>query len=140
MTAHSTAFKFHFTIMSKFYRSSQKLAFFPNSNYPSSLSRNRFQHRSTTDLNRHSPLLSDRDCSRKTTLARIGAALLFNANYYLVRVRCVAFPRKPLERQPRSTNPPTPERKGALGTRLLKRVSVTCEAREKWSHVNFLIN
>ena len=55
--------------------------------------------------------LSDRDCSSKTTPARVGAALLFNANYYLVRVRFVEFPRKPLER-----------------------VSVTCQAREMWSH------
>ena len=85
MTAHNTALKFHFT-MSKFYHSSERIAFLRPQikQYPWSMSLvHQFEN---------SPL-SDRDCLNKTTLARIWAAHLFNANCYLVRVR-LAFPRR----------------------------------------------
>ena len=79
VTAHNTAFKSPFTIMSKFYHSGHRIAFFQ----PSLLSWN---PRYSSLIHRfENSLLSDRDCLSKTTLARVRVALLLNANCYLVK-------------------------------------------------------
>ena len=88
VTAHNTAFKSPFTIMSKFYHSGQRIAFFqPQINQVAFLEP---EVRSSTDL-------KIRRLATATARARIGAALFFNANCSLVQARFVEFPRKSLE-------------------------------------------